>query len=362
MKYLESFSKFESLQLISENITNVNPYDVIMGKLLYLYSSIPVPKQKASVALSLMIGKPYTLTEDINFNDSDVPFQDKIRIIDYLNSLLKNTEIRGDNFEGFLCGLYGGTLSPSKSSKHDLTIGGVDWSVKYTEFGDYNPEIGSFKNILKNSNKIIRYEFGNGYYKDTPISSFVREYGGLTNIFRNKPNVEIRDERDQKQWDSIKNIILDEIFNSPEMVNFGGVITGTTNVKIPKEGNPLDSITEIILNIIDKDKLRELFFNGMVNQPKKGGSESPYILRLKNTYKNSDYSTVRKITLPIIPTLEELKDHYSETERKGWAQDVFGKFAWKIRPDVLNDIKLNRKNVITKLSYWDSVWDKEGEI
>jgi hypothetical protein len=360
MKYLESFSKFERLELISENVSNVNPYDALMGKLLHLYSSIPVPKQKASIALSLMIGQPYSLSTDIDFNSKSVPFQDKIRIIDYLNSLLKNTEIRGDNFEGFLCGLYGGTLSPSKVSKHDITIGGVDWSIKYTEFGDYNPEIGSFKNILKKSNKIIRYEFGNGYYKDTPIFSFVTEYGGLTNIFRNNPSVEIRGEREQQQWNSIKNIILDEIFNSPEMANFGGVITGTTNVKIPKEGNPLDSITQIILNIIEKDKLRELFFNGMVNQPKKGGAEGPYTLRLKNSYKNPEYSTVRIITLPIVPTLDELKDHYNESERKGWVQDVFGKFAWKIRPDVLSDIKLSRKNIITRLSYWDKFWDEEG--
>jgi hypothetical protein len=360
MRYLKSFFKFEDSQLIKEDFEkdeNIDPYDFYMGRLLYLYSSIPVPKQKARIALDLMLQKEYNLNEDVDLNDVEVDFQDKIRIIDYLNSLLKNTEIRGDNFEGFLCGLFKGTLSTSKSSKHDITIGDVNWRVKYTEFGDYNPEIGSFKDILSKSDVEIEYTFKSGLTAKYKIVDFVRQFGGLTDILRNEPSTKIYD---QNQWNIYKKIILDVIFDSDQMKNFGGVITGTTNNKIPKEGNPLESISEIILNIIEKDKLRDLFFKGFINQPKKGGKESPYILRLNKKYKLEEYSTTRIIKLPTLPTLKELENHFNEVERKEWGTDVFGKITWKIRPDVFDNIKANRKHIISKLEEWDKKWDELG--
>ena len=81
---------------------------------------------------------------------------------------------------------------------------------------------------------------------------------------------------------------------------------------------------------------------------------------MNKKYKLEEYSTVRIIKLPTLPTLKDLENHFNEVERKEWGTDVFGKITWKIRPDVFDSIKANRKHIISKLEEWDKKWDELG--
>jgi hypothetical protein len=367
MRYLENFNSYRYLDLITEDVENpiipesdskekeILEYNVLLGKLLHLYSSIPVPKRKASVALSKMIPE-FDFNQDvIDLNVNTLFFHDKIRIIDYLNSLLESKEIRGDNFEGFIAGLFGGVISTSKSSKHDVTIKNVDWSIKYTEFGDFRPVIGNFKNILSKSNVIIKF----GKKDELHVFDFVSKFGGLTKIL-DRRSVRPGQIDTIQEWESIKDSILGAIFNSKDMENFGGVITGTTNNPIPTDENPLNEITAIQLNIISKESLIQLLKDGQVSKPKSGGEDAKFSIRLTSKYRSPEYSTVKIIEFPKIPTLEELKSQFNEVERVDWGKDVFGYLTWKIRPDVFDSIKANRKHIITKLQEWDEKWDELG--
>ncbi len=89
----------------------------LLGKLLHLYGSIPVSKQKSSVVIKKILHR--------NTNNPNEPFfklgdnidvisdasQDKVRFVDYFDSLLNSKETRGHNFEGTIAGLYNGELS-----------------------------------------------------------------------------------------------------------------------------------------------------------------------------------------------------------------------------------------------------------
>ena len=82
MKFIKEFSLFESVH------DNTPTYNDLMGKLLHLYGSIPVPKEKSSVVIKKIIttsmGKTFKLGENVDINFCKV--HDKIRFSDYFNN------------------------------------------------------------------------------------------------------------------------------------------------------------------------------------------------------------------------------------------------------------------------------------
>ena len=81
MKFLKNFQLFESKR------KKLSEYDDLMGRLLHLYGSIPLEKEKDSVVISKIIfntiGKYYRLGEDVNItHQAD---HDKVRIKDYFD-------------------------------------------------------------------------------------------------------------------------------------------------------------------------------------------------------------------------------------------------------------------------------------
>lgn len=300
MKFIKEFKVFEQKKL--------DKYDEIMGKLLHLYGSIPLEKEKASIVISKIIhntiGKYYTLGDDVNIrHQAD---HDKVRFKDYFDSLLKSKDSRGHNFEGTLAGLYNGELS-ERGEKWDMTIDDKTWSVKFIDNPSKAPEIGSFNNVIKNAG----------------LEEQVKEVGGLTRLFRSNET-----ELKEKAFDVISE-----------------GITGGWIIAFPVKSKENDNIN-IQVNVLSVDVMRELLTVDGLSVAPKAGMKSLFTLALsaKFKYKNSINKSVIKVPKLSIDELKEILGSDKE-----WAQSVFGKYGYKIRPDVLGYIKSNSDEVANRL-------------
>ena len=302
MKFIKDFSLFESVH------DDTPTYNDLMGKLLHLYGSIPVPKEKASVVIKKIIntsmGKPFKLGENVDINFCKT--HDKVRFSDYFDSLLEDKDVRGHNFEGFVCGLFDGQLS-TRGAKYDLTIDGKRYSVKFVDYKGKAPEVGRFKSIIT---------------QRPSLDEMVIAGGGLTRIFRSK-NTGLKN--------GIWNVITAEID--------GWILAYPDDINNPKN---------IVLNIIEKSDLFNVVNAGLVVAPK-GGYADIYSLALSSRYTSKGKYTKSVIKIPQV-SLIDLQEEYKTIEEENWAPEVFGNMAYKIRPDVLRYIRINKDTVIKRLS------------
>lgn len=288
----------------------LDEYDLLMGKLLHLYGSIPVQKEKASIVISKIIlngrKKHFRLGDDIDISHEAT--HDKVRFVDYFDSLIKSKDIRGHNFEGTICGLYGGDLS-QRGEKWDLTIDGQSWSVKMVNSGSERIEIGSFFNDVLRKDKDKDVEF----------------LGGITNIFRESDDYEFKN--------SLFDIISDRIT--------GGWIIAYPVYKDNK-------LSEISVNIISVESMRDLLVNKGLSVAPKSGMKDLYSLALSSTYKRYEGVKKSKIIIPTL-SLRDLREIWSSGDESSWGYNVFGKWTEKIRPDVLRYIKNNSEEISSKM-------------
>ena len=142
IKLFESFQDDEESIFLEEKIR-------LMGELLHLYGSIPVPKEKSSEVIKKIVidtdGEFFKLGENIK-PGSRKP-HDKVRFADYFDSLLSSKDIRGHNFEGCLTGLYGGELN-KRGGRWDITINDRNYSVKFVDGPGERVQLGSYKSYL----------------------------------------------------------------------------------------------------------------------------------------------------------------------------------------------------------------------
>lgn len=288
----------------------------LLGKLLHLYGSIPVSKQKSSVVIKKIIYNNtihrtsfFKLGEDIDFI-SDAP-QDKVRFVDYFDSLINSKETRGHNFEGTIAGIYNGELS-EPGEKWDVSIENKTWSVKFIDKNSKAPEIGRYKKVIGENNLTIS----------------VDKYNGLTKIFKIH-NDEYVDMLKEEIWDNV--------------ISHG--ITGGWLIAYQYKG-------DIVIHKIDLENMKDILFSGCTTSPK-GGLINFYSLALSPKYKNIS----QKFTIKIPKLdLKELKQLYLNKEESIWSKDVFGPCSNKIRPDVLRYIKDNKIIIGNKLlGYKDSI-------
>jgi hypothetical protein len=302
MKHIKEFSLFES---VHENSWD---YNELMGRLLHLYGSIPVPKEKSSVVISKIIqssmGELFTLGENVDINFCKV--HDKIRFSDYFDSLLEDKDVRGHNFEGLVCGLFGGRLS-TRGAKYDLTIDSQRYSVKFVDHKNKAPEIGRFKSIITTKKN---------------VNQAVIDGGGLTNVFR---GTDTRLKR--KIWNAI----------TPEID--GWILAYPDNI---------DNPTNIVLNVVDKPEMFRIINEGFVVAPK-GGYNDIYSLALSSRYINEGDYIKSVIKIPQV-SFAELKEEYKTIQDENWAVSVFGNMGYKMRPDVLRYIRMNKETIIKRLS------------
>jgi hypothetical protein len=305
MKYIKSFALYEGVH-------DGSPiYNEIMGKLLHLYGSIPVPKEKSSVVISKIIissmGELFKLGQNVDINFCKT--HDKIRFSDYFDSLLNDKDSRGHNFEGFIAGLFGGKLS-TRGAKYDLTIDGLRYSVKFVDHKSKAPEIGKFKSIITSN---------------IELDSQVTDAGGLTKVFKSTNN-----RLKRRVWNAISSDIDGWILAYPDDIK-----------------NP----TNIVINVVDKSEMFKVINLGYVVAPK-GGYNDLYSLALSSRYVSKGHYIKSVIKIPQV-SLKELMNEYKTVQSEDWAIKVFGNMGYKMRPDVLRYIRLNKDNIIKRLNELD---------
>lgn len=307
MKYIEKYAIFEKL----------TEKELLMGKILHLYGSIPVPKEKSSVVISKIVyssGIRYTLGEPVSLNYTKI--HDRVRFNDYFDSLINSKDSRGHNFEGFVAGIFDGQFT-MRGSKPDVIIDNKKYSVKFIDNPSKAPELGSYKNSLINNSE---------------IDKFIKEYKGLTRIFRLK-NDEII-EGSLTALD-LKKLICDIVLSDVD----SWIIAYPNSKKNP---------SEIIYCVFDRIILENMLLDGRVVSPK-GGLDNYYSIALSATFKNNSDIIKSYITIPNV-TISELKSCLPNNDEYKWGFDVFGNMVNKMRPDVLKYIKRNADPIIKKLN------------
>lgn len=209
-------------------------------------------------------------------------------------------------FEGLIAGLFGGRLS-TRGAKYDLTIDGKRYSVKFVDHKNKAPEIGRFKSIITS---------------DVALDEEVKEAGGLTRVFKSGNN-----RLKRKIWNTITPEIDGWILAYPDDIN-----------------NP----TNIVINVLDKSEMFRIINNRYVVAPK-GGYNDIYSLALSSRYISLSKYIKTVIKIPHV-TLNDLREEYKTVQTEDWATNVFGEMGYKIRPDVLRYIRMNKGIIIKKLS------------
>lgn len=298
MKNLVSFQLFES---------HDSEYDELMGKLLHLYGSIPLPKEKSSQVIKRIImktkGEFFKLGENIDLDYQET--HDKVRFADYFDSLVKHQDIRGHNFEGFLCGVYGGTLS-KRGSKYDITVNGENISVKFYRDENERVQLGSYESILSD-------------YKDE-----IGGYESLGKVFHSD-DYQLKKEI----WDIISKDV------------HGWLIA-----------HPNSDETEIIMHYFTKEQMGDFVLTGNTVAGK-GGWIKQYQLAINSTYTDKQVHNISRVILPKVST-EELRKLAKNPEETKFSTEVFGPVGNKIRPDVIRYIMNNREQVLKNIQNYET--------
>ena len=299
MKNIKHFKIFESL----------SKYDDMMGKILHLYGSIPLPKEKSSVVINKIVrtsGNNFNLGDNIEINFFKP--HDKIRFKDYYNSLLESKDSRGHNFEGLVAGLFDGNLT-TRGAKADVEIEGQRISVKFIDNQSKAAELGSYRSVLEK----------------TPLNDYIVKLNGLTNIFK-MDNSEVIDkftarELKEELWSRISQGVDSWLIAYPDH-------------------------DDIAYHVISKDIMKEILMDGLVAAPK-GGYKSLYTLAVGSKFRTKTNKCF--IRIPVV-TQRDLTNLMPSNKDMAWGAYVFGNIAYKMRPDVLKSIKANKTKIIKRLS------------
>jgi hypothetical protein len=305
---------FESFQDNEESIF-LEEKNRLMGELLHLYGSIPVPKEKSSEVIKKIVidtdGEFFKLGENIK-PGSRKP-HDKVRFADYFDSLLSSKDIRGHNFEGCLAGLYGGELN-KRGGRWDITINDRNYSVKFVDGPGERVQLGSYKSYL------------------TEYQDQIESLGGIGKLFRIRNN-----KLKRKVWSKIVGSTTENISE----IN-GWIIAYPVGIT----GN----WSSIVCHLIDFDTMTNMVLKeDMTVAPKQGWSDY-YSLAISSQFKNKGIKF--EIEVPIM-NLEELRLISLMDYEQKFSKKVFGEVSRKIRPDVLRYIIKNKDKIIKKMSEFD---------
>jgi len=278
------------------------------GKLLHLYSSIPVQKEKAEKVIKAIVGDKFTLNDTIikpwegKNKNPNILSHDKLRFDDYFDSLLTSKDIRGFNFEGLVAGLFNGKIQPHGSRSDVVLETGERCSIKFLDNKSESPVLGSIYNSIKyNSNIISRI--------------------GDRRIF--DVFYDMNDEEED-----LRNDIFDLSFNGVDLFLIA---------------YPDNKSMNIIMHVIDFQKMKDMVTNGLVTAPK--NKPGKWQLRLSTSYKSTNFIKIK------IPRMSELElDQLWDRGSREWSKKIFGSgISKRLRTDVIEDIIDNKEEIANNL-------------
>ena len=241
------------------------------------------------------------LASDTNLNDMKP--SNKVRMYNYLESLLTSKTIRGDSFEGLIAGLFNGVVSSTKNTKFDVTI----------------PTDKTVGNDIKLSIKFIDNE------KESPVLGNVRQ-----NIIDHIDSMEIPDTDKSDMLDMNLFDVMEEIGHRDFATILNSAFDDVTHFLIGFPGDGLN----INYYIIEKNYLFTNWIEdtSMQASPKQKGS---YQIRLN--LPQSEALKGNKFTI-IAPTITQDDLDYLRITNEYPATKLFGSDAYRIRGSILNAI------------------------
>ncbi len=301
---------------INEVKSAVNTVEDFAKILSFTYGKISLDKFDATDTIKNLVVNEWTyrkdpelptrfrvdgLSSDTNLNDMKP--SNKIRMYNYLNSLLTSKTVRGDSFEGLIAGLFNGVVSPNKNSKFDITIA-------------TDPTIGD---DIKLSIKFLDSE------KEYPVLGNVRQ-----NIINYIASMDIPE--------SDKSDMLEmNLFDIIEEIGHNG-FSDILNDAFGEVTHFLIGFPGVGLNInyytLEKNYLINNWLNdtSLQSAPKSKGS---YQIRLN--LPQAEALKGNKFTI-IAPTITQEDLNYLRIQNEYPATKLFGSDAYRIRGSILNAI------------------------
>lgn len=342
MKYLKDFKLFESYLDVVERWDSLD-YEAKVGKLLYLYSPIPISRDESSVVIPLVLkkyGKKYDILNDkdllIDFNnDKEWDLYNSLRFSTYFYSLIKNKSTLGFNFEGTVAGFFGGKI-PDKDYRHDVVIDDKCFSVKTSvvESGD-SIVIGSFKNVILNNSEIFEKKY------NIDIIEEIKNFNGIGYFFSDF----YKDDLTQDDIKNIKHDLLDIMFSIkskyivPNKVDY--IVISFFDINKPKHIEP-SFVDTYIIDI--NDFIKYLIMKGGISPKSK---DNIFQLRVS---KDIIHENRNKITFKFKKLYESELDDLRKIDSLKWASKIFkGHILSRMRPDVIDDLYKDRHNLTKKL-------------
>ena len=296
-------------QFINENLDySSEEFQNRIRQILRNYGPITLSKDSASVIIQRIIESEIKYRKDIKHptrfpkpilgKDSDFNLMkpsNKIRVYDYLNSLIRTKTIRGDSFEGLIAGLYDGVTAQKKernsSSKWDVELSdGKKISVKFLDSKKERPVLGNIKsNIEKMFPNLLST-------KNLGINELLEYIGNY---------------KSRRLLNSAFSEVTHFLFAYPEGLNIRCLLFERSS---------------LFFRYIENSSLRY--------KPKQKGS---YQIRINfNELLPPRKSDQSWILYAPIPTEEDLK--YLEIADKDKSTKLFGSDAYRIRGSILNAI------------------------
>ena len=342
MKYLKEFKLFEHYLDIVERWNKLE-YREKVGKLLYLYSPIPISRDESKIVIPLVLRKyrkKYDILNDkkllIDFNDKkEWSLYNSLRFSTYFYSLIENKVTLGFNFEGTIAGFFGGEL-PEKDYRHDVIINNKCFSIKTSvvEGGD-NIVIGSFKSVILQNSK----HFEDKYKID--IIKEIQKFNGIGYFFSDF----YKDELSINEIKNVKYDLLDIMFSIksseivPNKVDY--IVVNFFEMNEPKTENP-SFVNTYVIDI--KDFIEYLILKGGMSPKSKNNI---FQLRVSKDIININ---TNKITFKFKKLLESELDELRKIDSLKWASEIFkGHILTRMRPDVIHDLYKDRHKLAKKL-------------
>jgi len=254
----------------------------------YLFGPIPTNRTTGSEAIKRILkseNKRFEFGENVDLNELSIV--NRLRFGVYLKELLKEKTTRGNNFEGFMSGLFDGYLPKDTNYWFDFRIRNGTVEQKFRE-------------NLKDSPQLKTY------------AKFIEKHPEYSDLLKQSNTPEIIEQK-------LK------MLNEPEFLTDFYVFSYEID-NGPNQGYRIDNY------VITKDEMIQILLNpkNIVKSQQKGQTA----LRISYTVLgNVDFT----ITTPRY-SATELKDliKLSEKEKAVWT--AFGKHGDHIRPDVIKDI------------------------
>ena len=302
MKYLLPYKIYESYDEDWSKLSRERK----MGKLLHLYSSIPLRKEKASEVIKAIV--KYSKKTSISIYDKKVitpwnKLHDRLRFNDYFNSLLSSKDTRGHNFEGLIAGLFDGEIQTRGSRADVILKGGERCSIKFIDSKSESPVLGSIYASIKGRPDII-------------------EKIGDRSIYEIFNTISVDEEKFREE-------IFDLAFGGVDLFLIGYASTISSQIE---------------LHVIKFEDMKNNVCGGLVVAPKVKSSK--WSVRISSSaYKNDD---TLKIKIPTI-SMDQLDTLWSQGARK-WSKSIFGNsITSRLRTDVIEDIIGDKEEISNNL-------------